>query len=234
MWDEASGMFSDVNPATGERTGVKAAVCFYPYFTDLTGPEHVAGLERNLLDPTRFWTAFPVPSSSLDDPLFNAEGEWKGKRHACPWNGRMWPMTNSHVVEALAQAARAHAPHLRAATATLVQRFVRAMFHDGDLRRANCFEHYNPFTGHASVYRGIDDYQHSWVNDLILQYVMGIRPHDDGITVDPFPFGVEHAEVRGVKVRGRTLDVTITGDRVRVTVGDQAVEGVIGTPIEVR
>src|SRR2546429_4324554 len=29
--------------------------------------------------------------------------EWKGKRHNCPWNGRVWPMTNSHIIEALAR-----------------------------------------------------------------------------------------------------------------------------------
>jgi hypothetical protein len=232
MWDPATGMFSDVNPATGKRTGVKAAVCFYPYFTDLADASTVEALERTLLDPAQFWTSFPVPSSSLDDPLFNAEAEWKGKRHACPWNGRTWPMTNSHLVEALARVAREHAPHLRAATASLLRRFVRMMFHDGDLRRANCYEHYNPFTGHASVYRGIDDYQHSWVNDLILHYVMGIHPHDGGITVDPFPFGVEHAEVLGVCARGRTFDVTISGERVSVTCGGQTIDGVLGTPIE--
>ena len=72
-------MFSDVNPATGDRTGVAAAVCFYPYFTDLATAEHLPGLERNLLDPSRFWTSYPVPSTAVDDPLFNAEAEWKGK-----------------------------------------------------------------------------------------------------------------------------------------------------------
>ena len=141
-------------------------------------------------------------------------------------------MTNSHLVEALGRSAREVAPPLRAATATLIRRFVRMMFHDGDLRRANCFEHYNPFTGHASVYRGIDDYQHSWVNDLILHYVMGIHAHDGGITIDPFPFGVEHAEVLDVCARSRRFDVAITGERVRVTCGDRTLESTIGTPIE--
>ena len=233
MWDEAAGMFSDVDPATGRRTGVKAAVCFYPYFTDLAGVDRAGALERSLLDPVLFWTSFPVPSSSLDDPLFSAEAEWKGKRHVCPWNGRTWPMTNSHLMEALAATARDHAPHLRAAAVSLLHRFVRMMFHDGDLRRPNCFEHYNPFTGHASVYRGIDDYQHSWVNDLILQYVMGVRPHDGGVTIDPFPFGLERAEALGVRVRGRLLDITIQGDRVRVTCDDRTIESAVGTPVEI-
>lgn len=233
MWDPAVGMFFDVDPRTGDRTGVKAAVCFYPYLTDIATADHLAGLERHLLDPREFWTPFPVPSSSADDPGFSAAAQWKGKRHAGPWNGRVWPTTNSHIVEALAHAAVAYAPHLRAATVQLVQRFVRMMFQDGDLRRPNSHEHYNPFSGHASVYRGIDDYQHSWVNDLIFQYVLGIRPHSSGITVDPFPFGLELAEATGVRVRGSTLGVRVEGERVTVSVDGVAREGRLGVAMEV-
>ena len=98
-----------------------------------------------------------MPSSSVDDPLFNAQAEWKGKRHVCPWNGRVWPMTNSHVIEALGRWADASRPALRSAAAHLLQRFVHMMFHDGNLERPNCYEHYNPNTGAASVYRGIND-----------------------------------------------------------------------------
>ena len=48
------------------------------------------------------WTTYPVPSSSADDPFYNADGLWKGERKNCPWNGRVWPMTNSHIAEVLA------------------------------------------------------------------------------------------------------------------------------------
>ena len=232
MWDLATGMFSDVDPATGARTGVRAAVCFYPYFTDIATAEHTAALEATLLDPAQFWTAFPVPSSALDDPLFNPFAHWKGKRHACPWNGRVWPMTNSHVAEALAGAARTHAPHLRKVTAGFVTRFVRMMFHDGDLRRPNCFEHYNPITGHASVYRGVDDYQHSWVNDLLIQYAAGVRPHAGGITVDPFPFGLERVELSNVRARGVTLAVRVEGERFTVSADGEERESRLGIPVE--
>jgi hypothetical protein len=191
-------------------------------------------MERHLLDPREFWPAFPVPSSSLDDPLFSPDADWKGKRHVCPWNGRVWPMTNSHLVEALARTALDHAPRLRARTAELISRFVRMMFHDGDLARPNCYEHYNPYTGRASVYRGIDDYQHSWVADLIVQYVMGVRPAESGVVVDPFPFGLEYAEMTGVPARGATLDVRIEGDRVEVRRGGEQYAGSVGTPLVVR
>ncbi len=232
MWDAAAGMFSDVNPATGARTGVKAAVCFYPYFTDLADESHLAGLKRTLLDPAQFWTDFPVPSSAVDDPLFSAEAEWKGKRHVCPWNGRTWPMTNSHIIEALARASRLGAPTLRKHAGDLIKRFVRMMFHEGDLRRPNCFEHYNPFTGQASVYRGIDDYQHSWVADLILQYVAGVRPHPAGVTIDPFPCGLEQLTLSGVRVRGRTIEVRIVGQRFTVISGGDRFESTLGAPVE--
>ena len=232
MWDADAGMFSDVRPDGAGRTGVKAAVCFYPYFTDIVDESHVKGLKQSLLNPRLFWSDFPVPSSSLDDPLFSAEAEWKGKRHACPWNGRTWPMTNSHMVEALAAASRLGAPTLRKHTGDLIKRFARMMFHDGDLKRPNCFEHYNPFTGQASVYRGIDDYQHSWVADLILQYVAGVRPHANGVTIDPFPCGLEQLTLTGVRIRGRTLEVRIVGDRFTVISGGDRIESALGDAVE--
>ena len=64
------------------------------------------------------------------------------------------------------------------------------MFFDGDPARPNCFEHYHPYSGLPSLYRGVDDYMHSWVNDLIIRYVCGVRPEGDRIVVDPFPFGL--------------------------------------------
>ncbi|MBW7933340.1 MAG: hypothetical protein H3C62_06930 [Gemmatimonadaceae bacterium] len=141
-------------------------------------------------------------------------------------------MTNSHIVEALAAASRLGAHSLREQAGDLLKRFVRMMFHDGDLRRPNCFEHYNPFTGHASVYRGIDDYQHSWVADLILQYAAGVRPHAGGVTVDPFPLGLEQLTLSGVRVRGRTLEVRLVGDRFTVITGGERHESALGEPVE--
>src|SRR5690606_16295198 len=148
--------------------------------TDLLDETHVERLLAMLTDPGEFWTPWPLPSSAVSDPLFNAEAEWKGKRHVCPWNGRVWPMTSSHVIDGLIRQWRrrprgtptvpggrggSESPRYRcgAVAAEMLTKFVHMMFHDRDLARPNCFEHYNPFTGHACEYRGIDDYQHSWV-----------------------------------------------------------------------
>ena len=235
MWDPGSGMFSDVNPATGRRTRVKAAVCFYPYATDLVGAEHLPGFAQNLFDARSFWTPFPVPSSSLQDPLFDADAAWKGKRHNCPWNGRVWPMTNSHVAEAIAAVALGPVPALRAHLAEFVTKFVRMLFWDGDASRPNSFEHYHPVTGRPSVYRGIDDYQHSWVNDLIVQYVVGLRPAGEGrFVVDPMPCVLDGLEARGLPMQGRSVDVRRDGELLAVSVdGREAGRGRVGAPIEV-
>jgi hypothetical protein len=233
MWDPKEEMFFDIDPASGKRTNVKAAVCFYPYMTDIVAGEHVRGLKRHLLNPSEFLTPFPAPSSSVDDPYFSTTPDWKGKRMNCPWNGRVWPMTNSHCAEALAVTAlRFHDDGLRNAAATFIMQFIRMMFFDGDVHRPNCFEHYHPFTGAPSVYRGVDDYQHSWVNDLILKYAVGVRPGDGIVVVDPFPFGCETIRCRNISIRGRVIGIDRDGDRVIVDTGNgQKIRTTLGVPV---
>jgi hypothetical protein len=236
MWDGQAGMFTDVNPVTGRRTGVQAAVGFYPYCTDLVGAPHLQGFVTHLFDPREFWKPFPVPSSSGTDPLYDPDAAWRGKRHNCPWNGRVWPMTNSHVAEALGQVALTHLPALRPRLVELVTKFVRMMFWDGDASRPNCFEHYHPVSGRPCAYRGVDDYQHSWVNDLIVQYVIGLRPAGEGrCVVDPLPFGLDGFEARGLPMQGSVVDVVRDGEQVLVQVnGHEAARGRLGDGIELR
>jgi hypothetical protein len=228
-------MFFDVNPQSGKRTGARAAVCFYPYATDLVHAEHLPGFTQRLFDPAEFWTPFPVPSSSQKDPLYDPDAVWKGKRHNCPWNGRVWPMTNSHVAEAIAAVALRHLPALRAHVGEFITKYVRMMFWDGDAARPNSFEHYHPVSGRPCAYRGIDDYQHSWVNDLVVQYVVGLRPAGRGrFVVDPMPFALDGFEALGLPMQGAAVDVVRSGDAVAVSVNGRAAgRGGVGTPVEV-
>jgi hypothetical protein len=236
MWDPKEEMFFDVDPASGERTNVKAATCFYPYFTDIVEKSHSHGLKRHILNKKEFWTPFPIPSSSADDEFFCAEPEWKGKRMNCPWNGRVWPMTNSHIAEALAHfAIRMKDNVLRKQASVFMTKYVKMMFFDHDSARPNCFEHYHPFSGTPSVYRGIDDYQHSWVNDLIIKYLCGIRPEEFCVVIDPFPFGVKAILIDDVIIRGRRLKVEIDNTRFVVWLdGQHHAESVLGKPISIQ
>jgi len=232
MWDDRTGMFSDVDGRTGRRTGVKAAVCFYPLLTDLLTDDHVARMLRHLRNPAEFATPFPVPSSSVDDPLFSAEGLWKGKRHNCPWNGRVWPMTNSHVVEGLLR--QWHRGRMEAGTlaAHTLRQFVHMMFRDGDLQRPDCYEHYNPFTGRPSLFRGIDDYQHSWVLDLLVRGAAGLEPTADGVTFHPLPMELDRVDLTGT-LRGRPVRVEIRRSHGTLEMAGDTWTAEPGAPVEV-
>jgi len=220
MWDPERKFFFDVDPRTGARSPFKAAVGFYPFLCDIAGADHLDAITDHLLNPEEFWTEVPVPASSVDDPWFSADGEWKGRRMSCPWNGRVWPMTNSHVAQALARTALALDESLKPRAAELIHRFVKMMYFDGDPERPNCFEHYNPRTGAPCMYRGIDDYQHSWVIDLLVKYLVGLQPNgSDTLVLDPLPFDVDRFSMTGIHYRGHVVDVewdSTTGYIVRV------------------
>ncbi|MDE2654586.1 MAG: hypothetical protein OXI71_12335 [Gemmatimonadota bacterium] len=225
MWCPDAQLFTDVDGRTGERTGVKAAVGFYPLLTGLVDGERLDAMLDHLENPSTFGTPFPLPSSSVDDLRFSAEGNWRGKRRNCPWNGRVWPMTTSHVIEGLLRCWRGGSERAGALAAEMLTRFVRMMFTGGDAGRPNCFEHYNPWTGRACHFRGIDDYQHSWVLDLLARGIAGLHVDVDGVEVRPLPHGLERVSLGPVTARGRLVSVELDGDQVGLLVDGERFSG---------
>ena len=208
MWDADTQFFYDCAPDTLQRSTVKAATGFYPFLADIAGAEH-AGAFAHLFNPAEFGTPYPVPSLSADDPYYSAEGEWKGTRLVCPWNGRAWLMTNSHVADALCQTAQNVSADLTQNAVDFLRRFVTMLFTDGDVERPTSYEYYNPITGQAPYFRGTDDYMHSWISDLILRYVAGIQPQANGhLRVAPLPFDLDYFTVERLKIRGHDVRVT--------------------------
>lgn len=220
LWDEPRAVFRDPTAPDGPRR----AEHFAPWLTDVPDERHVAGLESQLLDTEGFWTPFPVPSFVVRDPAESADSENTSAR------GRVDPAIDCLLVDALTRAAR-HQPRLRGAAAHLLRRFVHMMFHEGDLRRPNAFEHYNPFTGHASVYRGSDDGARGSVVDAIVGYVAGVRPQAGGILIDPLPLGLELVQFGPAAVRGHELHVRIEGNRVTAMLDGERHETSIGEPL---
>ncbi|WXG44172.1 MAG: trehalase family glycosidase [Promethearchaeati archaeon SRVP18_Atabeyarchaeia-1] len=212
MWDKEDNMFYDVRPSDHWKTKVKAAIGFYPFICDIASPDHLPAIRQHLLNKKEFWTPFPVATLSMDNEYFSPDAEWKGKRMMCPWNGRVWPMTNSHIAEALVHAGENLGDRdLRATAADFISRYIRMMFFNDDVNRPNCYEHYNPITGGPCDYRGVDDYQHSWVVDLIIKYVCGIRPMDEEqklLVVDPLPFNLRSFSIERVRYQGHVIGVT--------------------------
>ena len=233
MWSPEARLFTDVDGRTGERTGVKAAVGFYPLLTGRVDGARLDALLDHLEDRGTFGTRFPLPSSSVDDPRFSAEGIWRGKRRNCPWNGRVWPMTTSHVIEGLVRCWRGGSDRAGALAADMLNRFARMMFTDGDPSRPNCFEHYNPHTGRACHFRGIDDYQHSWVLDLLARGFAGLHVDASGLEVQPLPNGPTRVSLGPVIARGRTVCVQVEPERVSAIVDGERFDGPRHEPLHI-
>ncbi|MBN2007781.1 hypothetical protein JW960_00380 [candidate division KSB1 bacterium] len=208
MWDPFTRIFTDVDPKTGKQSTVKAAVCFYPFLTDIVRKEHLAVINDHLLNPNEFWSTYPIPTLSFDDPLANAFGEWNDKRLNCPWNGRSWLMTTSHACDALARVALTMEPALKSKAADMLKNYISMLFLDGDLERPSSYEYYNSMNGRAPYFRGTDDYMHSWIVDLIIRYVAGLQPGDGNrIIVQPLPMGLTAFTLDNAIVKGRVIKI---------------------------
>jgi len=215
MWDPGREMYLDIDPQNGHRTGIKAGTCFYPFMTDIPDEPQISSLHNHLLNPAEFWTRHPFPSLSLDDSLFSAEPLWKGRLMNCPWNGRSWPMLNCHLVDGLVNSGHNLDDTLLEYAAVALTKNIHMLFHNGDASLPNSYEHYNPITGYPSLYRRIDDYMHSWIVDQIISHVIGICPTMEGdIAIRPLPLELEHANISGVHVRGRYMDVEVRNGEV--------------------
>lgn len=183
-FDPSEGFFCDVS-AESFRSPARPATGFYPLLLPLDEIGEMADpVVEWLTNPGKFWLPAGFPATSMDDATFRPTPEWREKRLNCPWNGRSWPMANSHLVDGLANYAR-HTGRAREKAGEAVHKAIRMMFHGGDPDLPNSYEHYNPMTGMPALYRGYDDYMHSWIVDLILRHVVGVCPGER--IIDPLP-----------------------------------------------
>lgn len=223
--------FTDFDSNRGIPTGVKAAVGFYPFLTDIAETRHLTAISNHLLNPAEFDTAYPWPSTALDDPAADPDGRWKGRRMACPWNGRSWLMTNSHVAEALCEAAARLDPSLREQAAERLRRYIGILFVNG---QPTSYEYYHPLNGRPPYFRATDDYMHSHIADLILRYGAGVRPTDDGFVVDPFPL-LRSYQLERLRLSGQEVSILYDqADGIEVTVNGRTVARAPQGPVHVK
>jgi len=206
MWDDKTKMFYDVHPKTFKRSPYKVSTSFYPFMTDIVGKEHLPAIYKHLLNPKEFWTPFPIPTASIDDPYFSPSAEWKDKM-TCAWNGPAWLWTNSTIAEGLCLTALRLDEKLKPYAVEFIKKFIKMLFLDGDINRPTSYEWYNPFTGNPPYFRRVDDYMHCWIIDLIIKYVAGLHVEDDKLVVDPFDFGLNYFLLDNVLCQGHRLKI---------------------------
>lgn len=218
MWDEKAGLFMDLDPDNRRKTNVKAAVGFYPLATDIPNPKMVERMLETLGDRKEFWTKYPVPSLSVSDPYYDPNGRWKGTRKNCPWNGRVWPMINSHILEGLTRWAERGNKKAQKLATDLLKKTVAMMSGAAEGNtHANSFEHYHPETGLGSRYRGIHLYLHAYVLDNIMRIAGGFAIRYGEIQDDPFMADAPDFKLQGMPLGNKVYDVERKNGRLKVT-----------------
>src|SRR5690625_3877730 len=211
QWDPGTEFFYDLHHRTDDRAMVRNVVGFYPWWADLTDESHTAGLRR-ALGPDHFGGAEAYPSVAQDCPAFRPSGGWMGRfikgRNGCMWNGPSWPYTTAITLDAIGRNV-GHAPDLAAEFAAGFWALARQHFRDGDVAVPYLVEHYDGLTGEPISDE--PDYNHSYLIDLIVQYVAGLRIEGDGRALEPVDVGLGELRLAGVPVGDCRLTIELTG-----------------------
>ncbi|MCB9879346.1 MAG: hypothetical protein H6835_17260 [Planctomycetes bacterium] len=216
MWDEKAGIFMDLDPKNRRKTNVKAAVGFYPLATDIPNQKQVDAMLDLLSSREEFWAKYPVPSIAMSDSTFDAAGQWKGTRKGSPWNGRVWPVVNSHILEGLCYWAERGNKKAQKLANDLLKRTITMM--SGQIEGmdvANSLEHYNPETGLGSRYRGVDLHLNAFVLDNIFRIACGFAVRFGEVQDDPIGDAIDF-RLQGMPLGNKLWDIDRKNGRLRV------------------
>lgn len=86
MWDAQRGFYYDVLEEDHRLLGVKSPAAFITLYAGIATHEQAEELLVHLLDPKEFWTQFPLPTVSADDPSYDPRGYWRGRS----WLNQLW------------------------------------------------------------------------------------------------------------------------------------------------
>jgi len=79
MWNPKDGFYYDIYEEDHTQLGIKTPAAFLTLFAGLPDKEQAEALVHHLMDPEEFWTTFPLPSVSADDPSYDPKGYWRGR-----------------------------------------------------------------------------------------------------------------------------------------------------------
>ncbi len=85
-WNNEDGFFYDVYEENHELIRVKTPAAFLTLFSGIATGEQAEKLVVHLFNPREFWTMFPLPSVSADEPTYDPAGYWRGRS----WINLVW------------------------------------------------------------------------------------------------------------------------------------------------
>lgn len=104
MWDDQTGFFYHVDKKDHEFRFMtrdlkrQEIIGFLPMWAGAVSPERASVLVNTLLDTTRFWRRYGVPTLSAQDPWYSPNVDY-----CCKWNGPVWLLWNYMVFDGLVQ-----------------------------------------------------------------------------------------------------------------------------------
>lgn len=91
LWDDEDGVYYDRLMTSGKFTKVLTPASFFPMFAGVPTKEQAERMVKVLTDPTRMWTALPLPTVSKDHPMYGTD----------MWRGGVWMNMNYFVIRGL-------------------------------------------------------------------------------------------------------------------------------------
>jgi hypothetical protein len=85
MWDPETLFFYSLKRDSDEKIPIRTLQGFLALTAGLASEKQAEELVKQLIDPSLFWSKYPVTTSSMDEPTFKPDGFWRGD---------MWPPTN--------------------------------------------------------------------------------------------------------------------------------------------
>ena len=187
LWDDKTKLFLDANLAAGTFSPFHSAASFTPLYGGAATPEQAAELVKQLTDPKKFWTPYPIPGLAIDMPDFWPDGVNIGNGPIPPISCG-WFQINGLVDYGYTGIA-----------AELIRRQVRM----NTLEGASSAIKFNPITGEGITFFLSRKQNHTLCTmniplvDLIIRYVAGFRPRtDDLIEFRPVAVGEDWDQMK--------------------------------------
>jgi len=158
-WNDADGIYYDINIATHQQIKVKTAFTFMAMFLKNARKERIERLvKEHLKNPKEFWLSYPVPTVAVSEPTFTQTTMWRGP---------VWPNINWLICLGLQQQGY---NNIAKELALKTVKMVGPQYSGSTSIRGPRFnEWFNPITGQAYGNENI-----SWsctVADLILRFL---------------------------------------------------------------
>jgi hypothetical protein len=200
MFHPRLGMYADKFTGEDRLSPIKSAGGLIPLLAGLATRDQAGSVTRHLLNPKEFWSRYPVPSLSMDDPDFTCVDGYQSY-----WNGRTWANVNWLILEGLVRTGQLDA------AARLLERTLELGVCYGEPYMK---ESYHPL---APVFYDINQsiINYGWtgvITDALLRRALGLQPNVPAgeVILNPLmPAAWEHAAIRGVRLGRHEVDVAV-------------------------